>query len=95
MAKGAPSPGASRPTRPHRPVGDLEALRRKLWQAVIEAEALLLKPRASVSTKVRAIHALVQAGAAYHRLLQTTELEERVRRLEAAVHARGNGDVRA
>ena len=27
-------------TRPHRPVGDLQALRRKMWQAVIEAEAL-------------------------------------------------------
>jgi hypothetical protein len=78
-------------TRPHRPVGDLQALRRKMWQAVIEAEAILVKPRASISTKIRAIHALTQAGVAYHRLLTATELETRVAALEAAVQARRNG----
>ena len=95
MAKGAPSLGKSSRERPHRAVGDLESLRRKMWQAVIEAEALLLRPRASTATKVRAIHALVQAGAAYHRLLQISEIEERIRRLEAAVLARRNGHARA
>ena len=50
-----------------------------------------MRPRASISTKLRAIHALTQVAMAYQRIVQGTELEDRVAALEAAVQRRGNG----
>jgi hypothetical protein len=93
VAKRPPGPAKPARKRPHRPLSDLQDLRRKVWQAVIEADALLTKPRASISTKLRAIHALTQVAMAYQRIVQGTELEERVRRLEEAIHQR-DGHVR-
>jgi hypothetical protein len=91
MAKSALNNGKSPRKRRHQGPGDLEALRRKVWGAVLEAEGLLMRPRASITMKLRAIHALTQVALAYQRIVQGTELEERIRRLEEAVLQRRNG----
>jgi hypothetical protein len=91
MANHQESRGNQARKRPHRGPGELQDLRRKVWQAVLEAEALLMRPRASISTKLRAIHALTQVAMAYQRIVQGTELEDRVAALEAAVQRRRNG----
>lgn len=67
-----------------RKVGDVEAVRRKLWQAVLAAEDLLLDPKASRDDQTRAVHALVQAGGAYRGILEVADLEARIRALEEA-----------
>jgi hypothetical protein len=95
VANGASNQGKSPLKRRHQGPGDLDALRRKVWSAVLEAEALLMRPRASIATKLRAIHALTQVALAYQRIVPGSELEERIRRLEEAVLQRRNGHVRA
>jgi hypothetical protein len=87
MAMSRQGKAQSSRVRPHRGLGELQDLRRKMWQAVIEAEALLIRPRASTSTKLRAVHALTQAGAAYHRLLQASDFEQRLTKMEQALQA--------
>ena len=81
MAQHRPAQAA----RPHRRPIDLEALRRKVWWAVLEAEGLLLRPRGSIATKLRAVHALTQVALAYQRILLGSELKERVKHLEEAL----------
>jgi hypothetical protein len=93
MANSASNNGKSPQKRRHQGPGDLEALRRKVWGAVLEAEGLLMRPRASMATKLRAIHALTQVALAYQRIVQGSELEERIRRLEKAVLQRRNSLV--
>ena len=67
-----------------RKAGDLETLRKKLWQAVLAAEDLMLSKDATYADQLRAIHALVQAGGQYHKLLLMSDLEDRLDALEEA-----------
>ena len=63
--------------------GDLEKLKKKMWQTISAAEEILLDPDSDSATRLKAIHALVQAGAAYTRLVESTEQAERIAALEA------------
>jgi hypothetical protein len=72
-----------------RKVGDIKALQRMFWQALLEAEYILMTA-SDVETSLKAIHAIGQTGGAYARLLESTEFEQRLAKLEAA-YARRNG----
>jgi len=66
--------------------GDLPALCRKLWQGILEAEAVLLGSQDPDLT-LRACHALSQAAGQYSRLLTAGEVEARLQLLEAHMKA--------
>jgi hypothetical protein len=74
--------------------GDLQALRRKLWQAILEAERVLLT-NADDEVVLRAVHALTQAAAAYVRLLEADDIEGRLKAVEALLQtaAKRNGQA--
>lgn len=78
---------SERKRRPRRgKPGDLEALKRHLWAAVLEASALLDHHDAQV--RLRAVHATAQAAAAYRAVYSDSDLEGRIAQLEA--RAEGN-----
>jgi hypothetical protein len=72
-----------------RKTGDLPMLTRVMWRAVLEAEEILANAD-EPELKLRAIHAIVQAGSGYAKLLEIGEWEGRLAALEAAA-ARRNG----
>ena len=75
--------------------GDLRKLQQKLWRAVVASEALLLADGVNFDDQVRAIHALVQAGGAYAKLLEATDLQEQLDTLKQEVaHLRGQMPLR-
>jgi precorrin isomerase len=61
--------------------GDLDALRRKLWRAILRAETLLDHKDAEI--QLRAVHATSQAASAYRAVYADSELEARLTALEA------------
>ncbi len=62
--------------------GDLDALRRKLWRAILAAELLL--EHSDAQTRLRAVHAISQCSASYRGIIADAELEQRISALEAA-----------
>lgn len=79
--------------RTHR-AGDLQQLMKMLWQALIEAEAVLLASDDPELT-LKACHAISQCGGQYFRLLEGGEMESRLKAVEAAMQAAAqrNGHV--
>jgi hypothetical protein len=77
--------------------GNLQELLRTIWTAILEAEAVLLaaSSRQDEEVTLKAVHAVVQAGACYAKLLEAGEIEARLAALEAALAARKptNGQV--
>ena len=68
----------------HRP-GNLHDLLRVLWQALLEAQAVLEAADATqAELKLKAVHAISQCAGQYHKMLETTELEARLAAVEAA-----------
>ena len=49
---------------------------------VLRAEKMALDEESDNKTVLRAIHACIQAGAVYMKILEATDLEERIKRLE-------------
>ena len=76
--------------RPRKP-GNIAAVQRKLWWAILTAEALMTVDDATAEQRLRAIHALTQAVATYANLVKTTDLEARIAALEQAIHQRRSG----
>jgi hypothetical protein len=78
-----------------RKVGDLGALRRMFWAALLEAEYILLTAE-DTETALKAVHAVSQAGSGYAKLLEATDLEARLKKLEATLASLGarNGHAR-
>ncbi len=75
--------------------GDLASLKKKMWRAVLSAEDILTSPAISPDQQLRAVHALVQAGGAYAKLLEATDLQEQLDTLKAEVaHLRGQMPLR-
>jgi hypothetical protein len=74
--------------------GDLHELRRKLWQAILEAERVMLT-NANDEMVLKAVHALSQAAAHYAKLVTDGEVEARLRAVETmlATAAKRNGHV--
>jgi hypothetical protein len=71
-----------RRTRRAKP-GDLNALKRELWHAVLTAADLL--DSGSDETRLRAVHATSQAAAVYRSIYETADLERRFEALEARI----------
>jgi hypothetical protein len=63
--------------------GNLAALQRLLWRALLTAEGIL-DAAAEPDMQLRAIHAISQASGQYSKLLEIGELESRIAALEAA-----------
>lgn len=82
-SQGAPSPeGSKKKPKRVRSSGDLKQLQRKLWQAVNTAEEIAMDPDLDPATRIRALHAVVQAATAYLRVSQPAEFEVRLKRIE-------------
>jgi hypothetical protein len=79
----AKKPGPKRP----RNVGNLEQLKKQVWQTISTAEEIVVDPDVDNATRLRAIHALVQATGAFTRLIDFTEQSERMTKLEAEFEA--------
>lgn len=62
--------------------GDLQALKRRLWDAVQAAHGILKSRKHD--DKLRACHALGQLSNAYVKLCEVADLEARVAALETA-----------
>ncbi len=60
--------------------GDLDALKRQLWHAVLTAGDLL--DSESAETRLRACHAVSQAAATYRSVLADAETDARLSALE-------------
>jgi hypothetical protein len=74
--------------RPRKP-GDITALQRKLWWAILRSEEVLDTPDTAAEQRVRAVHALTQAAATYANLLKTSDFEARLTAIEQALHQHG------
>lgn len=61
-------------------VGDLQV---KLWRALSAADEILADRASDPALRLRALHALTQASGAYLKVLETGELEARLRAVEA------------
>ncbi len=62
--------------------GNLAALTRVLWRAVLEAQEIM-ESADSDELKLRAIHAISQTSSAYAKLLEIGEFESRLAAVEA------------
>lgn len=71
-----------------RKVGDLDAARKKLWQAITTAEDVLLGNESDDVLTLKAVHAITQACTAYAKLVEASELEARLAELEQVVEQR-------
>lgn len=80
---------SSQKRRPRRgKAGDLEALKRHLWGAVLTASELLDGP--DTQTRLKACHALSQAAASYRAVFADADLEARLTALETRVSERSD-----
>lgn len=88
-------------TRPHkaclekkrrriRKLGTLEDAQRKLWQAITNAEDVLLDDQVSNETCLKAVHAITQATTAYAKLVEAGELEARLAEIEKTIDERSH-----
>lgn len=67
--------------------GDLAALRRVMWEAILAAERIM-DEGASPDTRLRAAHALSALAGQYLKAVETTDLEQRIEALERALAER-------
>jgi hypothetical protein len=81
MANPSPYQGRMRRKRRRKP-GGLAALTRVLWQALLEAEEILLAEDSEPEMRLRAANTLSQASLSYLRLIETGEYEARLRAIE-------------
>jgi hypothetical protein len=74
--------------------GDLHELRRKLWQAILEAERVMLTTDQDEMV-LKAVHALSQAAAHYAKLVEAGDVETRLHTVETMLQAvaKRNGHV--
>ena len=86
-----PSPHHARLAKKRaRKPGNLAALTRVLWRAVLEAQEIM--DHADVDEmKLRAIHAISQTSSAYAKLLEIGEFEARLAAVEAELQNGGRG----
>ena len=56
-----------------------------MWLAVLSAQTILTSRDVTPDQQLRAVHALVQAGGAYAKLLETADLQEQLDTLKAEV----------
>lgn len=80
---------AAKKAKRTRTLGDLTAMRRKLWQAVTTAEEAMLRAADAGDTAatLRGVHALSQASTAFIKIVEAGEIEPRLAELEARINA--------
>lgn len=85
---------ASNKAKRVRKTGDVEDLKRKVWQAITTAEGLFMDLEVDAPTRLRAVTAMTQASMMYARLLEMTAQAAEIERLEAMIEeeARIHGD---
>ncbi len=66
--------------------GNLDALKRKLWRALLTSENLL--DSSDPQVRLRAVHATSQAAGVYRSIYETADLEARVQELEKQAEVR-------
>ncbi len=81
MANASPHQARLAKKRARKP-GNLAALQRLLWRALLTAEEIL-DSATEADMQLRAIHAISQASGQYAKLLEVGELEARLAALEA------------
>ena len=73
----------------HRKPGNLHDLLAMLWRALIEAQGVLARASdEEAELKLKAVHAISQAGGQYAKLLEIGELEARLTALEQQIRGR-------
>jgi|TARA_B100000315_G_C14054608_1_gene353440 hypothetical protein len=84
---------ARRVKKSRRKPGDLPALQRKLWGAILHAENTLEAAAMEKDPELtlKAVHALSQCAGQYAKLLEVGELEARVFSLEQRARGAING----
>lgn len=80
MANVNPVPGRLA-KRARRAGGDVARLQQKLWQAILQAEGVMLKEGDDL-LKLKAIHCLSQTAASFLKAVEVGELESRLEELE-------------
>ncbi len=80
MANLNPVPGRLA-KRARRASGDVARLQTKLWQAILQAEVVMLKEGDGL-VKLKAIHCLSQVSASFLKCAEVGELEARIEELE-------------
>lgn len=81
-----------KPARRRRPKpGDTASLRRVLWSAIRDVEALIYDPPANVTIdqRLRAIHALAAISGQYLRAIEQHEIVQRIEAVEASLAEQG------
>jgi hypothetical protein len=68
-----------------RKAGDIGALRRVMWGAILAAEQVALDPDAETAEKLRAANAIATLAGAYARGHEQAELLPRLEALEARI----------
>ena len=83
MANPNPLPARQAKKRKGKP-GDLQALLRVVWAALLEADAVLQSTNGdNPELTLKAVHAVSQCAGQYAKLLEVGELEARIAALEA------------
>lgn len=67
--------------RAKRATGDVSRLQQKLWQAILQAESVMLKEGDDV-LKLKAVHCLSQTATSFLKAVEVGELEARLEELE-------------
>jgi hypothetical protein len=75
------------PRKRHPKPGDLTQLRSVLWATILEVEALLDARPPSPELVLKSAHALGQLGGVYTKLVESSELEQRIKALEERARA--------
>ncbi len=90
MAKGNPHADPTRARmgkKKRQRTGDLHALQRKLWIALLHAEDVLEQAE-EPELRLKSIHAFSQCAGQYAKLIEVGELESRLAALEARVQGK-------
>jgi hypothetical protein len=80
--------GLGMSARPRRRAGNLSALKLEVWSAIRAASVVIGDPGAEADLKLKAASTLATAGAVYLRILEGSEMQQRIDALERLVHRR-------
>ena len=62
--------------------GGVLALKKKVYQALLTCEDILLMDDSTIEQRIRASNAIGQIANSYRRVIETEELEKRIEKLE-------------
>ncbi len=76
---------AVKKTKRIRKVGSIEDARKELWRAIIRVKEILMDTSTDDPTTLKSAHCMQQCVSSYVRLLEATDLEQRIEKLEATL----------